>query len=221
MVPLRPLCPLLQSATERRQEFRKAALLSVVLWGRAHKGCRGLIQLAKHHKHDNFSQTPLIHNCSGNTMSLLTQPRRLPGEAQKIDRMMEKFAERYVKCNPGKHKSLIGFGAVFSGGGAATPGPFLSPVFCLNRQLPWATKPSLLPSRGHSRVQSRPTGWPAPSSCSTQTCTPVFTTGSFKSADVAYVLAYSVIMLNTDLHNPQVKRKMTKVRSVDAGPIGW
>jgi hypothetical protein len=53
---------------------------------------------------------------------------RLPGEAQKIDRLMEKFAERYVKCNP----------------------------------------------------------------------------ASFKSADVAYVLAYSVIMLNTDAHNPQV-----------------
>lgn len=61
---------------------------------------------------------------------------RLPGEAQKIDRFMEKFAERYLKCNP----------------------------------------------------------------------------ASFKSADVAYVLAYSVIMLNTDLHNPQVKKKMTKVR---------
>ncbi len=60
---------------------------------------------------------------------------RLPGEAQKIDRLMEKFAERYLKCNP----------------------------------------------------------------------------NSFKSADVAYVLAYSVIMLNTDLHNPQVKKKMTKV----------
>ncbi|KAL6762063.1 hypothetical protein V8C86DRAFT_3013062 [Haematococcus lacustris] len=59
---------------------------------------------------------------------------RLPGEAQKIDRLMEKFAERYLKCNP----------------------------------------------------------------------------TSFKSADVAYVLAYSVIMLNTDLHNPQVKKKMSK-----------
>jgi Sec7-like guanine-nucleotide exchange factor len=32
---------------------------------------------------------------------------------------------------------------------------------------------------------------------------------SFKSADVAYVLAYSVIMLNTDAHNPQVKNKMS------------
>ncbi|GMJ06760.1 BIG1 [Hibiscus trionum] len=59
---------------------------------------------------------------------------RLPGEAQKIDRIMEKFAERYCKCNP----------------------------------------------------------------------------SSFTSADTAYVLAYSVIMLNTDAHNNMVKDKMTK-----------
>ncbi|XP_061339178.1 brefeldin A-inhibited guanine nucleotide-exchange protein 2-like [Gastrolobium bilobum] len=58
---------------------------------------------------------------------------RLPGEAQKIDRIMEKFAERYWKCNP----------KVFS------------------------------------------------------------------SADTAYVLAYSVILLNTDAHNPMVKNKMS------------
>ncbi|EOA15893.1 hypothetical protein CARUB_v10003980mg [Capsella rubella] len=59
---------------------------------------------------------------------------RLPGEAQKIDRIMEKFAERFCKCNP----------------------------------------------------------------------------NSFSSADTAYVLAYSVIMLNTDAHNIMVKEKMTK-----------
>nr|KJB79753.1 hypothetical protein B456_013G065100 [Gossypium raimondii] len=59
---------------------------------------------------------------------------RLPGEAQKIDCIMEKFAERYCKCNP----------------------------------------------------------------------------DSFTSADTAYVLAYSVIMLNTDAHNNMVKEKMTK-----------
>ncbi|WCJ22841.1 Brefeldin A-inhibited guanine nucleotide-exchange protein 2 [Euphorbia peplus] len=58
---------------------------------------------------------------------------RLPGEAQKIDRIMEKFSERYCKCNP-----------------------------------------------------------------------KVFT-----SADTAYVLAYSVILLNTDAHNPMVKNKMS------------
>lgn len=58
---------------------------------------------------------------------------RLPGEAQKIDRIMEKFAERYCKCNP----------------------------------------------------------------------------KAFSNADTAYVLAYSVILLNTDAHNPMVKNKMS------------
>ncbi|CAI9104846.1 OLC1v1003623C4 [Oldenlandia corymbosa var. corymbosa] len=72
---------------------------------------------------------------------------RLPGEAQKIDRIMEKFAERYCKCN----------------------------------------------------------------------------SNSFTSADTAYVLAYSVIMLNTDAHNCMVKDKMTKAdfirnnRGIDGG----
>ncbi|KAL2603207.1 hypothetical protein R1flu_013143 [Riccia fluitans] len=63
---------------------------------------------------------------------------RLPGEAQKIDRIMEKFAERYCKCNP----------------------------------------------------------------------------KAFTSADTAYVLAYSVIMLNTDAHNPMVKSKMSKAEFI-------
>ncbi|GJP85932.1 hypothetical protein CLOP_g16023 [Closterium sp. NIES-67] len=72
---------------------------------------------------------------------------RLPGEAQKIDRIMEKFAERYCRCNP----------------------------------------------------------------------------KAFTSADTAYVLAYSVIMLNTDAHNPGVKSKMSKAdflknnRGIDDG----
>ncbi|KAL3536935.1 hypothetical protein ACH5RR_000301 [Cinchona calisaya] len=64
---------------------------------------------------------------------IILQGFRLPGEAQKIDRIMEKFAERYCKCNP----------------------------------------------------------------------------SVFTSADTAYVLAYSVILLNTDAHNPMVKNKMS------------
>ncbi|KAL8122263.1 hypothetical protein AgCh_018854 [Apium graveolens] len=59
---------------------------------------------------------------------------QLPGEAQKIDQMMEKFAERYYADNP----------------------------------------------------------------------------NLFKNADTAYVLAYAVIMLNTDAHNPMMRPKMTK-----------
>ncbi|ORZ34870.1 hypothetical protein BCR44DRAFT_1500063 [Catenaria anguillulae PL171] len=63
---------------------------------------------------------------------------RLPGESQKIDRFMLKFAERY---------------------------------YTTNREL---------------------------------------ADNVFANPDTAYVLAYSVIMLNTDLHNPQVKKRMTK-----------
>eukprot|EP00928_Gymnodinium_smaydae_P017978 TRINITY_DN16856_c0_g1_i1.p1 TRINITY_DN16856_c0_g1~~TRINITY_DN16856_c0_g1_i1.p1 ORF type:complete len:1849 (-),score=514.47 TRINITY_DN16856_c0_g1_i1:74-5620(-) len=59
---------------------------------------------------------------------------RLPGEAQKIDRMMEKFAEKYCQDNPGR----------------------------------------------------------------------------FANADCAFVLSFSLIMLQTDLHNPGIKNKMTK-----------
>lgn len=62
------------------------------------------------------------------------QSFRLPGEAQKIDRFMLKFANRYVTGNP----------------------------------------------------------------------------NAFANADTAYVLAYSVIMLNTDLHSIKVAKRMTK-----------
>ncbi|KAM7381364.1 hypothetical protein PAMA_012282 [Pampus argenteus] len=61
---------------------------------------------------------------------------RLPGEAQKIDRMMEAFAQRYCRCNP----------------------------------------------------------------------------GVFQSTDTCYVLSFAVIMLNTSLHNPNVKDKPTVQR---------
>lgn len=42
---------------------------------------------------------------------------RLPGEAQKIDRMMEAFAQRYCQCNPG----------VFQSTGGQLPGPTPQP----------------------------------------------------------------------------------------------
>lgn len=68
----------------------------------------------------------------GESIRFFLRGFRLPGEAQKIDRIMEKFAERFCKCNP----------------------------------------------------------------------------NSFTSADTAYVLAYSVILLNTDAHNSMVKEKV-------------
>jgi Sec7-like guanine-nucleotide exchange factor len=33
-------------------------------------------------------------------LRLFVEAFRLPGEAQKIDRLMEKFASRYCECNP-------------------------------------------------------------------------------------------------------------------------
>jgi len=72
---------------------------------------------------------------------------RLPGEAQKVDRMMEKFAEKYCTDNPEE----------------------------------------------------------------------------FSGANSCYVLSFSVIMLQTDIHNPQVRNKMTLedfcklLRGVDDG----
>ncbi|CAM0909962.1 unnamed protein product [Alopecurus aequalis] len=83
----------------------------------------------------------------GEAIRFFLQGFRLPGEAQKIDRIMEKFAERYCKCNP----------------------------------------------------------------------------DVFTSADTAYILAYSVILLNTDAHSAMVKDKMSKAdflrnnRGIDDG----
>ncbi|KAI5294317.1 guanine nucleotide exchange protein for ADP-robosylation factor [Ascosphaera acerosa] len=80
--------------------------------------------------HMNFAKRPFV-----DALRYFLQSFRLPGESQKIDRFMLKFAERYLTNNP----------------------------------------------------------------------------GSFKSADAPYVLAYSVILLNTDLHSVKFKgRRMSK-----------
>jgi brefeldin A-inhibited guanine nucleotide-exchange protein len=85
-------------------------------------------------------------------LRLFLQSFRLPGEAQKIDRFMLKFAERYIDGN--KQTSLANAGKCI--------------IYVETMQ-------------------------------SSSICT-----------DTAYVLAYSVILLNTDHYNPQVKKRMTK-----------
>merc|ERR1719352_1271187 len=40
-------------------------------------------------------------------------------------------------------------------------------------------------------------------------------TGIFANPDAAYVLAYSLIMLNTDAHSSQIKKKMTQQEFVN------
>ena len=68
------------------------------------------------------------------SLRILLTSFQLPGEAQKIDRIMEKFADRFCECNP----------------------------------------------------------------------------YVFPNADVVYTLSYSIIMLNTDLHSPNVKDKISE-----------
>lgn len=77
----------------------------------------------------DFTNMPFV-----DALRRFLQAFRLPGEAQKIDRYMLKFAERYISGNP----------------------------------------------------------------------------NVFANADTAYVLAYSVILLNTDLHSAQIKVRMTR-----------
>ncbi len=41
--------------------------------------------------------------------------------------------------------------------------------------------------------------------------------GTFRSADEAYLLAFAIIMLNTDAHNPAAERRLTKADFVAMG----
>jgi len=98
----------------------------------ADKGGPGFFCQILHHYTNALDFTDLFF---AEAIRLFLSGFRLPGEAQKIDRIMEKFAERFTTQNP----------------------------------------------------------------------------DVFPSADTAFILAFSVIMLNTDLHNPSIKpeRRMT------------
>jgi brefeldin A-inhibited guanine nucleotide-exchange protein len=86
-------------------------------------------------------------------LRLFLQSFRLPGEAQKIDRFMLKFAERYIDGN-----TQTPF---------ANAGPYITYLLMIGQS-------------------------------------------SSIHTDAAYVLAYSVILLNTDHYNPQIKKRMSK-----------
>lgn len=98
-------------------------------------------------------------------LRLFLEGFRLPGEAQKIDRLMEKFAARYHELNK-KFANM---------------------------------EPSDLQKALQSAAKKR-----------NQASQKLLTNYYFESADTVYVLAFSIIMLATDLHSAQVKKKMTK-----------
>ena len=97
------------------------------------KGGKGFFLRVLHHYVDRMDFTGIMFD---DGIRLFLSGFRLPGEAQKIDRIMEKFAESFTRQNP----------------------------------------------------------------------------DVFPSADTAFILGFSVIMLNTDLHNPSIKpeRRMSK-----------
>lgn len=97
-------------------------------------------------------------------LRLFLEGFRLPGEAQKIDRLMEKFAARYHELNK-KFANME----------------------------PTDMQKSLSAAKQRQRNGQK-----------------LLSNYYFESADTVYVLAFSIIMLATDLHSAQVKKKMTK-----------
>lgn len=58
----------------------------------------------KFNKEVMYGYVDLLDFCGKDFVSALRiflEGFRLPGEAQKIDRLMEKFAARYIECNQG------------------------------------------------------------------------------------------------------------------------
>jgi hypothetical protein len=102
---------------------------------------------------------------------------RLPGEAQKIDILMEKFATKYYAQNANK---------VVLGGSSST-------------------------SSSSAATTNTTTGSSSGSGGAGSLLGPLFA-----DKDAIYVLAFSVIMLNTDAHNPAIKKanKMTKAQFI-------
>ena len=96
----------------------------------------------------NFANIPFV-----DALRAFLQAFRLPGEAQKIDRFMEKFAQRYIEGNPQNP--------------FASAGKLFQTVHVLELTL-------------------------------------------LSIVEAAYVLSYSIILLNTDAHSPQVKKRMTR-----------
>lgn len=106
---------------------------------------------------------------------------RLPGEAQCIDRLMESFANRLYEVSISSEP--------IDGDDQAVEKAMLEPP-CTNEPV---DRPGTLDPPAAADEEAR--GVPFP----------------FKSADAAFILSFSTIMLNTDLHNPNMKdeKRMT------------
>lgn len=119
---------------------------------------------------------------------------RLPGEAQLIERMMESFAEAYFTRQP----------VAGNGGGAADGAKPQDPC----KTARWVPREKQVedPSMG----TRSPDSGGGPEDAAGEAPTRV----RMLCSDTVFVLSYSIIMLNTDLHSVKVMKKMTDTEFV-------
>jgi len=118
---------------------------------------------------------------------------RFPGETQQIERLVEKFAARYVDCNPvlprvRKQIPQLSSDSVGGDGEVVT-------FTCGGSNI-------LSTSSTTSSTSSS-----SASSCMSSDCTSQG--GSHLTKDEVFILSFAIIMLNTDLHVPHNKTRMT------------
>ena len=111
---------------------------------------------------------------------------RLPGEAQCIDRLMEAFAKRLYEVQLSVSETM--------------PGVVDQSIEDTMLDPPRVNSETEVFSSGRSGTLDPP--------AASDVLNPVF---PFKSSDAAFILSFSTIMLNTDLHNPNMKdeKRMT------------
>lgn len=162
---------------------------------------------------------------------------RLPGESQKIDRIMFSFAQRYYDQNRPQGSSVLSRQQT-DGSTAVTPispasGPSVSSTAIAevvdDGEPADASQPSQHRAENGSRDVALATGGPEEASLvngvsdvdtaahaeaasgDTKAASSAVhhSIGVMANADAAFVLSYAVVMLNTDQHNDSVRKKMT------------
>eukprot|EP00913_Durusdinium_trenchii_P006788 g6380.t1 len=125
---------------------------------------------------------------------------RLPGEAQCIERLMESFAEAYFRSQP-----------VADGAGAASEEKPQNPLAVTR----WVPRERSEEADRDARDAGRAGG--PEDGAGEERVARVSAVNAMRqeptrvpmaSSDTIFILAFSIIMLNTDLHNPGVKKKM-------------
>lgn len=142
-------------------------------------------------------------------LRMLLSTFRLPGEAQLIERLMESFAEAYFVKQP----------PVLEGGGAeggAEGGKPQDPM----KTCRWVPREKHMDEGGEGPGNgASPGSGGGPEDAAGEPPTRV----RMASSDTIFVLSYSIIMLNTDLHSVKVMKKMTDTefirnnRGIDGG----